>query len=1018
MAIRFIASLIAVGTAALSLPGQAATPISLQDSFRIGSGGNVLCTAQAMPTDRALRDMFDRGYSIVCRDASIPVGRLYVLRLGSDPAARLAALRQEKARCGQSAPNNAEGVGPVELSNCRLVEADVGYQVYAKRQGNSLYVAEGLAAYQSALQLGLRSLIADRAVPGEVSVATTGMVDPIAFARVQAGSLSPQQARAEAYRRNNSGDYAEAAEFFATMRGNATAQAARPEALANEAVQKSNLGSYVEADVLFAQAEQLVGQDPVVTRQLRNYRVMHLLNQGRLDEAYRELSRPMPETGASAAIRELVIDDETATRLSSETAAARALGASSGLSIEDKVQILDAQALQLRGSALRVEGKQAEAAAALRQAQSQMVATRDGRVAATLWMQSQIFAELAGIVEASGDLAGAERNLRAGIAIIEADYPGSSTLLSAKGRLASFYARTGRDQQALAMFREMVANNNESGNASPAFRNILGSYFALLTRPAAPSGAASDLFSASQLLLRPGVAQTQAILARELSGGSDEAARLFRQSISITRDIERIRVELGRLQAGKGAPADAAKLGALQDSLREAQADQLVTQAKLAEFPRYRALANATISIEELQAMLRPREAYYKMVVLGGGTYAIFVTPQSARAFRIPASAASLDRQVDALRATISTEENGQLVTFPFDVAGAHQLFQALFGQVTDQLAGVSNLIFEPDGAMLRLPPNLLVMDRKSVETYQARASRPNDDGFDFRGVAWLGRDRDISTSVSAPAFRDLRRAAPSRAQAQYIGFGQNQPADAFFLPANSIPAATDNCGWSLAAWGRPISGSELQTARQALGGAGAEVITGRDFTDAAIKARSDLNQYRIVHFATHGMLAPPRPECPTRPALMTSFGGAQSDGLLSFGEIFDLRLDADVVILSACDTAGRASSAANREAGLTSGGEFALDGLVRAFVGAGGRLVVASHWPVPDDYDATQRLISGMFAAPPGSGTASALRAAQRSLMDDAATSHPFYWAGFAVVGDGAAPLIRPGAVKTASVR
>ena len=101
--------------------------------------------------------------------------------------------------------------------------------------------------------------------------------------------------------------------------------------------------------------------------------------------------------------------------------------------------------------------------------------------------------------------------------------------------------------------------------------------------------------------------------------------------------------------------------------------------------------------------------------------------------------------------------------------------------------------------------------------------------------------------------------------------------------------------------------------------------------------------------------------------------------------------------------------------AGLGTGGEFALDGLVRAFVGAGGRMVIASHWPVPDDYEATQRLITGLFTAPPGTSTAGALRRAQRALMDEAETSHPYYWAGFAVVGDGAAPVLRPSAPRVA---
>jgi CHAT domain-containing protein len=80
----------------------------------------------------------------------------------------------------------------------------------------------------------------------------------------------------------------------------------------------------------------------------------------------------------------------------------------------------------------------------------------------------------------------------------------------------------------------------------------------------------------------------------------------------------------------------------------------------------------------------------------------------------------------------------------------------------------------------------------------------------------------------------------------------------------------------------------------------------------------------------------------------------------------------------------------------------------VRAFVGAGARLVIASHWPVPDDYNATQRLITGLFSVPPGTPTVTALRLSQRQLMDDANTSHPFYWSAFAAVGDGQIPVIR----------
>jgi CHAT domain-containing protein len=127
----------------------------------------------------------------------------------------------------------------------------------------------------------------------------------------------------------------------------------------------------------------------------------------------------------------------------------------------------------------------------------------------------------------------------------------------------------------------------------------------------------------------------------------------------------------------------------------------------------------------------------------------------------------------------------------------------------------------------------------------------------------------------------------------------------------------------------------------------------------------------------------------------------------LSFKEIFDLKLNADIVILSACDTAGQASIAATREAGLTSGGGNAMDGLVRAFIGAGGRTVIASHWPAPDDFDATKRLISGLFQAKGGTELGSALTGAQQALMDDPTTSHPYYWAGFSIIGDSSQALL-----------
>lgn len=999
--------------------GAGAQGLSVQQSFRIGSGTGTLCTAEAQLQSPAFGTIFDRGYQIVCRDAAVPVGQLYVLRLrgGPDPAPRLAALRAGNATCQGSETVQVEGLGAVETLNCRLNEADVSYRVYLHRAGRSLYVAEGLAGYDGALQLGLRSLAADRVIDGPVQIATTGAGDAAAFARVLAGVQDPQRALAEAYRRNNAGAYAESSEYFAALVQRDTGPGGRAEALVNEGMQRSNLGRYAEADGLFAQAQELAGDDPVTARRLRNYRAMHLLNQGKAAQALAELDRPMPAIGGSAAVNQLVIDRPTAGRLSAESPGASRLRGPEGLTPADKAQILDGQAHYLRGAVLRLQGNNAAAAGPFNQALGELVAIRGGRIAATIWLRAQIHGERADLAEARGDQAEAESEHRTAVQLLETNYPGSAALYSAKARLAGYYARTGRTAPALTLYREIVQANLDSGDSSPALRRQLEPYFELLVRDDAGAAATADLFTASQILVRPGVAQTQAILARELSGGSDEAARMFRQSVTLTRDIERGRVELARLESSaQPSAAGTARIVELRASLEQWQRDQTAMQASLAQFPRYRALSGGALQLADLQALLRPGEAYYKMLVLGDHAYAVFVTQGAARAFRIGASPRDLDRQVDALRTTISVVQNGQQLTYPFDLEGAWRLYQELFAPVGGELAGVTHLIFEPDGAMMRLPPNLLVMDHAAIDAYRARmAANPSDDGFDFRGIPWLGRGRDISTAVSARAFRDLRNAPPSRARAAYLGFGQNEPARGYYLQADAGTRGADgaqlSCTWSLAAWNRPISAEELRAAGAAvaMGRPGqAEIVTGAAFTDTGIIARSDLDQYRILHFATHGLTTPPRPECPARPSLLTSFGGANSDGLLSFAEIYDLHLDADLIILSACDTASRGSATATAEAGLTNNGEYALDGLVRAFVGAGGRIVLASHWPVPDDFNATERLITGLFRAPPGTATAGALRQAQLALMDVRDTSHPYYWSGFAVVGDGSAPVIR----------
>jgi hypothetical protein len=455
---------------------------------------------------------------------------------------------------------------------------------------------------------------------------------------------------------------------------------------------------------------------------------------------------------------------------------------------------------------------------------------------------------------------------------------------------------------------------------------------------------------------------------------------------------------LGNL--GNRTPAEIAELAARQDTLASLRREQTELLGKLAAFPRYTALAPQRVPLAEMQAALAPGEAYYKLIAVGEDLYGLYVTGKSARLFPIDLSRAALAREVQAIRDSIVTIDKGQVVNRPFDLDRSRALYKALFGAVEAELPAVQHLVFEPDAAMLQLPPSVLVTADSGVTAYKARAIDIDADAFDFTGIAWLGRGRSISIAVSPRAFLDIRQLGPSHALRPYLGLGSN------IVPKlRPVSAISSDCDWPLSVWQRPVKADELLFAARTIGGLSL-VRTGTSFTDTALLADGTLDQYRVLHFATHGLVSAPRKDCSARPALVTSFGAAPSDGLLTFREIFDLRLDADLVILSACDTAGMATVAASREAGVTTGGNYALDGLVRAFTSAGARAVIASHWPVPDDFDSTQRLISGLIAGKPGQSIGSALAQAEGRLMDEAQTSHPFYWAAFVIIGDAAKPV------------
>jgi len=1007
--------LIALATVASpSLALAQGTPVLLRDSFPIGDADGILCQVQDRSINsKAKKSVFDRSWAVVCRDSARPVGYVYSAR---NPAGnlleRISSQRLEAISCPESSTSQVERFSH---KVCQLSDETVSYSIYQGQRGNDIYVAEGLAAYDSATLLALKSVANNELATGTIDVATTSVADPLAFARVQASTLKPELALAEGYRRNLSGNYAEAAAFFETLQQRTSGmddEAINPEEyLINRALQKSNLGEFAEADRLFAQSSEMESGNPITQRLRRNFEGMHLLNQGRFAEAVDRINTPISASiiEKAALAENLEITVPISSRINADDRTSALLGFADDLKLtqQERAEIIDAQALQLLGTAQRISGDSQNARQSLVNAYDRAIAVRDGRVTSITRLRAQTLSELALLSEAEGNFEEAEQLLRNGLELLSIQHPETRAVNGAQARLASFLLRRGQEAEAKQLYEQVVDNSLGKRNAIAGLTNQLAPYFDLLVEEDSSTDA---FFKATQILIRPGVAETQAVLSRELSAGTDESARLFRQSTNLARNIERLRIRFSALGKAEQSTSVRRTRADLASEIEQLERNQQLTQVRLSEYPQYRAVASRSITLEDLRSNMQADEAYVRMAIAGNRIYMFYASLDEAKAYRVDLRPDDLDIKVDQLRASISTFENGQYVTYPFDIETSRELYKLLFSPISAELQSTDHLIFEPDGAMLRLPINLLVADDKSVSDYLTRIEEPDGDTFDFRDVNWLGKKTNVSTAVSARAFTDARQAPISTASREYLGMGKNTPVtnNVKVASVRSSTAGPDaNCQWALSEWNKPIADDELYQARSIIGQNQSTLLTGNEFTDDRIKSKSDISDYRILHFATHGLVTAPNPSCPAKPALLTSFGGEESDGLLAFDEIFDLKLDADIVILSACDTAGKASIQATREAGVSSGGGTALDGLVRSFIGAGGRSVLASHWPAPDDFDATERLIGGLFSDGKGISVAQALRVSQLKLMEDASTSHPYYWSGFAIVGDGERPFL-----------
>lgn len=432
------------------------------------------------------------------------------------------------------------------------------------------------------------------------------------------------------------------------------------------------------------------------------------------------------------------------------------------------------------------------------------------------------------------------------------------------------------------------------------------------------------------------------------------AARDYQERQKAGRDEKAALAERERIRARDAA------VKAKRDELAAGEEARRQALRELARrFPQYQALVNPKPpTLREAAQALRAGEALASFFPTPEGT---FVWAVSARkdAFHVSALPdAEVAALVGRMRRTLDPEESGGPAAKPFDFASAARLHRELLAPVWSAIDGSKALVVAANGALGQVPLATLVT---------------RDGATDAATAPWVVREVAIAQVSSVAALQALRQREARAAARPFMGFG-----DPAFRNYASLPAL-------------PETRTEVLAIARVLGAdPERDVVLGERATRAAVLA-APLQDRRVVAFATHGLKPRDLPGL-SRPALAMAPGPGVEPPLLLLDDVMTLRLNAELVVLSACNTAGADGRA-----------EEALSGLARGFFFAGARSVLATHWAV--ETLSAEQLVRRTFGhVAKGVPRAEALRRAQVELIDGQASPafrHPFYWAPYALSGD-----------------